>query len=190
MKNPFKVLLTAAIPLQLLLLSGCANRAISDYDSAAMEKMRTYECFRIDDREARSQYQDVVLSPIVDRRIERSIESHLIDKGYKSECASTDFLITFDTVTKTKTEINQGFIGPSTFRRYPSYGYNRYSQIEIEQYEEGTFIIDIIDNNSKELVWRGTYVKRLGWSAPSDEDIDGIIGAILDKFPPEVGSNP
>lgn len=172
----------------LLFLGGCTTRTTVDYDRAAAAKFSSYECFIIDSRESRSNYQDVVLSPIVDRRIESAIGRELQAKGFQQNCSKHDFRVTFSTLTKTRTEINDLGVGPTIFRRYPYMGYGGYSQIDIDQYEEGTFIVDIIDNNSKELVWRGAYAKRLGWSAPTEEEVHVIVNSILAEFPPEAAT--
>lgn len=167
-----------------LILFGCVSPKQVDYDRTVVDQFVSYKCFAIDSRETRSNYQEVVLSPIVDRRIERAIKHTLGAKGLTQDCPNPDFRVTFNTVTKTKTEVNDLGVGPSPFRRHPYYGYAGYSRIDVNQYEEGTFIIDIIDNTTKELVWRGAYTKRLGWSAPSDEEVQAIVGDILESFPP------
>ncbi|HKK18362.1 MAG TPA: DUF4136 domain-containing protein, partial [Opitutales bacterium] len=123
----------------------------------------------------------VVLSPIVDRRIERAIHRELTAKGFEPVSADPDFRVTFNTVTKTRTEIND--FGPPPFRRYPYYGYGG-RRLHVDEYEEGTFLIDIIDSASKQLVWRGAYVKRLGWSAPDEAEVQKIVSSILVGFPP------
>lgn len=179
-----KPLLSAILLATTILLSGCVSPTTVDYDRSALAKFSNYKCFTIDSRENRSNYQDIVLSPIVDRRIEQAISRTLQDKGIQQNCTEPDFRVTFNTVTKTKTEINDLSVGPTPFRRRPYYGYSHYSMLEIDQYEEGTFIVDIIDNQSKELVWRGTYTKRLGWSAPTDEEVQAIITEVLANFPP------
>lgn len=126
-----------------------------------------------------------MLSPIVDRRIEQAITATLAAKGLDQNCGKPDFRVTFNTVTRTRTDVNDLNVGPTPFRRHP-FGYSGYSHIDVDQYEEGTFVIDIIDAESSELVWRGAYTKRLGWSAPSDEEVQKIVGEILAQFPPAV----
>lgn len=165
-------------------MSGCVSPTTVDYDRAASVKFGDYKCFAIDSRETRSNYQDVVLSPIVDRRIEQAIGKTLVAKGLSQDCAQPDFRITFNTVTETKTEVNDLGIGATPFRRHPYFGYGGYGRLDIDQYEQGTFIVDIIDAQSKELVWRGAYTKRLGWSAPTDEEVQKIVSEILADFPP------
>lgn len=174
----------ALVLLPLLSLVGCVSPTRVDYDSASIEKIRGYKCYSIDTRETRSHYQDVTLSPIVDRRIERSIETVMQQRGFANDCATPDFRVTFNTIKKTKTEVTDLGIGATPFRRYPYHGYGGYSRYNVDQYEEGTFVLDIIDEASKELVWRGTYVKRLGWDAPTDAQVLDIVTEILAQFPP------
>mgnify|MGYP005865346403 CR=1 FL=1 len=165
----------------LLFLIGCVSPTSYDYDQAAREAMTAYQTFRIDSREVRSDHQDVVLSPIVDRRIERAIGRELAARGFEPVVTDPDFRVTFNTVTKTRTALND--FGPPTFSRYPYYGYGgRY--LDLDQYEEGTFLINIIDAASQQLVWRGAYVQRLGWSAPNEAEVQKIVGSILVEFPP------
>ncbi|PXA05372.1 hypothetical protein DDZ13_00460 [Coraliomargarita sinensis] len=177
-----KTFVLPAFLLVLAVLPGCISPTSYDYEQAALEEMSNYKTFTIDSRETRSNYQDVVLSPIVDRRIERAIQRELTAKGFESVSANPDFRVTFNTVTKTRTEIND--FGPPPFRRHPYYGYSG-RHLDIDEYEEGTFLINIVDRASKQLVWRGAYVKRLGWSAPDEAEVQKIVSSILAGFPPE-----
>ncbi|MFO8027546.1 MAG: DUF4136 domain-containing protein [Opitutales bacterium] len=164
-----------------IFLAGCVSPTRYDYEQAALQKMTSYTTFTIDSRETRSDYQDVVLSPIVDRRIERAIQGELTTKGFEQVSDNPDFRVTFNTVTKTRTEIND--FGPPLFRRHSYYGYGNH-QLDINEYEEGTFLIDLVDAESNQLVWRGSYVKRLGWSAPDETEVRTIVSSILSGFPP------
>ncbi|MFP4156934.1 MAG: DUF4136 domain-containing protein [Opitutales bacterium] len=104
----------------LLMLSGCVTPASIDYDRAAMEQMAAYRTFAIDGREARSEYQNIVLSPIVDRRFERAIGDALASKGFQPSAGKPDFRVTFNTVTKTRTELND--YGPPPLPPFPLLG--------------------------------------------------------------------
>jgi hypothetical protein len=59
--------------------------------------------------------------------------------------------------------------------------------VDVRQYEEGSLIIDIVDNAEDELVWRGVASKSLP-SNPTPEKIDKIIDQVVTKamenFPP------
>jgi len=149
-----------------------------------------YQTFTVESREARAANQAVSLSPIVDRRIERSITEALQAKGYEPVEAGADLRVIFHTVTHTRTEVNDWRVGASPFRRHPYYGYSSYSFIDIYEYEEGTFIIDLVDTETDQLVWRGASNKRLGWTAPSQEEVDAIVERIFLEYPPEPDTVP
>ncbi|WP_269524368.1 DUF4136 domain-containing protein [Coraliomargarita parva] len=184
-----KAIFYICLPLCLLGLSGCVSPTRIDYDSAALPTIRSYKCYEIDSRETRKHYQDVVLSPIVDRRIEAALNAELQSKGFQSNCAEPDFRITFNTTSRKVSEVRDLSLGGSPFRRYPYYGYGGYHSIDVVEYEEGTFLVDIIDQQSQELVWRGAYKKRLGWSAPTDAEVRAIVSEILQNFPPAPASH-
>ena len=170
----------------LVFLSGCVSPAKIDYDRSAVPAMANYRCFAIDTREARADYQELALSPIVDRRIESAIETTLHAKGFRSDCGTPDFRVTFSTITETKTEIADLRVGPTPFRREPYFGYGEFSPLWVQEFEEGTFIIDIIDRERSELVWRGVHTERLGWDAPNDSEVLAIVSKLLADFPPTV----
>ena len=170
--------------LPLLALVGCVSPVRVDYDRGAAPKFQSYKCFAVDSRELGTHDQGIALSPIVDRRIERELNAVLKMRGFSDECATPDFRVAFNTAQKTVTELNDLGIGAAPYRRSAYHGYGGFSNIQIDQYQEGTFILDIIDMQSQELVWRGAYVKRLGWHAPTDTEIRAIIIETLAQFPP------
>ena len=170
--------------LPLLALVGCVSPVRVDYDRGAAPKFQSYKCFAVDSRELGTHDQGIALSPIVDRRIERELNAVLKMRGFSDECATPDFRVAFNTAQKTITELNDLGIGAAPYRRSAYHGYGGFSNIQIDQYQEGTFILDIIDMQSQELVWRGAYVKRLGWHAPTDAEIRAIIIETLAQFPP------
>ena len=176
----------AALPA--FLFSGCATPTSVDYDRAAAARFADYACFALQSRESRVENGGVVLSPIVDRRIERALRSELRAKGFTDDCASPDFRVAFRTMTERKTQVRDFGVGPTPFRHHPYFGYYGHPRIDIDQYEEGTFVVDITDAETGELVWRGAYAKRIGWSAPSEAEVRRIVAAILRNFPPETAA--
>ena len=167
-----------------MLLPGCISHKAIDYDQAAVTKFGDYLCFSVESREARYDFKDLLLSPIVDRRIEKAIILTLQDNGFCNSCPEIDFRVSFGTVSKTKTRAISLDVGTSPFRRQSHLSFSRYNRVDLEQYEEGTFVIDIIDQLTDQLVWRGSYTKPLGRNAPSDEEIRTIVEEILEAFPP------
>lgn len=106
--------------LLLPFLFGCVTPASVDFDRAVIPQMIGYESFQIDSRYKRSNAEAVALSPIVDRRIERAIRATLQEKGFQAVPEAPDFCVSFNTVSKTRTELND--YSPPIFRRPPYHG--------------------------------------------------------------------
>ena len=61
------------------------------------------------------------------------------------------------------------------------------TQLDVYQYEEGTFILDFVDPESMELIWRGIAQGELrNYSSPVKryERIDEVVQKVLSNFPP------
>lgn len=175
----------------LAALSGCVSPVYTDYDRGAVHKFNDYKCFEVVSGEEQSDNKDTVLSPIVTRRIEHELNTVLKAHGFTDQCPSPDFRVRFHTVQKTVNQLNDFGFDPFYYGTFYGcrYGYSyigSYPRLHLDQYEEGTFLVDIIDVQSNETVWRGAYVKRLGVQAPTDMEIRAILTEILEQFPPEL----
>ena len=169
-----------------LFTSGCATKALVDYDAQAVERIDSWSCFALLEPDPSAARESVVLSPIVDRRIRSAIRSNLLSKGFTDNCAQPDFVVAYHTVTQTRTEIHDNSFGFSAHRRHPYYGYGlgHLSRLDVENYEVGTYVVDLIDTASNAMVWRGAYTQRLGWSAPDEAEATKIVTTVLSDFPP------
>lgn len=178
--------LFALVTAALFFFAGCESPKTVDYDSAMLGKMRSYKSYTIESREERSSYQHVSLTEIVDRRIVTALENQLKVRGYRADSAQPDFIVTFFTKTEQKTKVNDLGMAGGFSRRYPYRGYySGASRYSVDQYEEGTLIVDIIDFETKQMVWRGAASRRLGRQAPQQAEIHDIIVDILAEFPPQ-----
>ena len=171
------------------ILSGCVSPIVIDYEQDATGKFPQYNSYIIDSREERSAYQNVALSPIVDRRITRALDSVLLSKGYRNDSNNFDFRVTFSTESKDRSRLLEFRTRPLSYRREPYFGVGTYSNMSIDTYEEGTIVIDIIDARSQQLVWRAAHTERLAREARSDNEIHAIISQILADFPPDLQTN-
>lgn len=111
-----------------------------------------------------------------------AIKSELTTKGYTvSDQADFGVALLFGKQTKTNiTSYGYGY-GPYWGR------YGGTSNIDVSQYDEGTLIIDVIDMNKKELVWRGTGTGVIDPNATVEErtaNINNAVAQILAQFPP------
>lgn len=184
-----KTILTTFFLLYLTLLCSCVSPVYTDYDHEAVSKFAQYNCFEIVSSENYENDEDVVLGPILNRRIERELKSILQTLGFTDQCSLPDFRVRYHTTKKTIRRLNSFGVGTFRERCYGYPGFVSYQNFYIDQYEEGTFLVDIIDPQLDEVVWRGAYVKRLGMQALSDKEIRAMLAKILDRFPPEIRPN-
>ncbi|MBK8464218.1 MAG: DUF4136 domain-containing protein [Chloracidobacterium sp.] len=83
-----------------------------------------------------------------DGRIKTALESKLMASGYRTANAEApDFAVAYYVTTKNKFDLREyGYGAPRWFGG---------RDIRVDQYTEGTLIVDLIDVTTKQLVWRG-----------------------------------
>jgi hypothetical protein len=120
------------------------------------------------------------------KRIKLAVNSVLKTKGFENKFHNPDFLIAYHLGTKDKVDVRTWGYGYGPHGRYWG-GYWGNGGVSVYQYEEGTLIIDFVDSNSKNLLWRGA-AKSVIDDAKTPEKRDSIIYEavyqILKNFPP------
>jgi len=159
-----------------ILLVRCSTISVmQDYDPEYdFSKLKTFGFLPIP--------EDAGIDQINANRFGDAIKKEMTAKGYTvSENADFGVAILFGKQTKTNiTSYGYGY-GPYWGR------YGGASNIDVSQYDEGTLVIDVIDMNKKELVWRGTGTGALTPNATVEErtaNINNAVAQILAQFPP------
>ena len=123
------------------------------------------------------------------RFVQQEVEAELNAAGYTQvpieEC---DFAVNLTGKVVPKTDITDW-----GYMHYPSRGwYGAYSpyyytgsNVTVDQYEEGTLIIEIYDAKTKEMAWVGWGVGRRKSGGPDLEKLSQVIASILADFPPQ-----
>ncbi|WP_372943662.1 DUF4136 domain-containing protein, partial [Shewanella sp.] len=60
----------------------------------------------------------------------------------------------------------------------------------VREYEVGTMIVDLVDNKTGKLVWRGTVADTIrDQNTPQEraESINNAIGQVMMNYPPKTG---
>ncbi len=191
MKSP-KIILGITFVVAVL-FSGCSSSGPlsktgyewdSDYD------VYSYQTFTIVPQDPNSQ-----ISPILMKRITDEVATQLKDKGLTEltgdDGVSADFWVVAHATTKTKVEsYNYGpyAYGAPYGRGWGYYGGYGYPYMgggtEVRSYEEGTLMLDIVDSQAKELVWRGYGSARVRGREASDEAIQSAVMQLMQYFPP------
>ncbi|MDG2303218.1 MAG: DUF4136 domain-containing protein [Candidatus Binatia bacterium] len=128
-------------------------------------------------------------SSILAGRVRRATIADLKGKGFKEvlPTAQPDFYVAYQAAVDDKLSV----------RSTPThYGYNGWwgpsmmgTQTTVHQYELGTLIIDIVDRERDDLVWRGSGQAKMQkqdtrTSAERDKDMTKAVQEILKNFPP------
>ena len=179
---------TGVFLMLALSLVGCSGIPVStDYDtSRQFPQLSTYAWM--------VPKQKLVEDPTVDNdlmnnRVMRAVDAELFSMGVEKATgdASADFLITYHVSAENRQSINSFH---SSYGYYPCwqscYRFGAHNDTYIRHYKQGTFMVDVIDPASNELIWRGIAGRRLTAKTPLERDayVNEIVSAILAEFPP------
>lgn len=176
-------------------IAGCSsNPPVIDYDSSVnFFGYKTY-AFISDHPLMRSEGSPPG-SPLLEGRLMRIAEDNLNAKGFTlvANSEAADFAIGFTVGARDKIKVNSY---PEPYRPYyggwggwgaPYYGggYGG-SNVDVQQYVEGTLAIDIYDVSEHKPAWHGAATKRITDSMRRnpDESLTEIVNEILAGFPP------
>jgi hypothetical protein len=172
----FLVLLFAA-----LVFPGCAGISVdADWDTGAdFSRLRSWAWFP----EPPATTGDLRLdNPLLHKRIRESIEAVMAARGYpRTQVKEADFLVAPHAAIESRLDaqtIQTGYGYGAGWGRTETY---------IDQYEQGTLVIDFVTPDRKNLLWRGTATARLNEAKnPAQRDIRmrDAIERILAQFPP------
>lgn len=155
-----------------ILLLGCSTVTVNqDYDASHdFTKLKKFGFLPVPEDAGFDQFNAT--------RVGDAIKTNLIAKGYElSEKVNFGVAIHFGTTTQTNIDA-YGY----------GYGWRRgMGSVEVTQYDEGTLIIDFIDMEKKELIWRGSGTGTMSDSPSVEERVTNInymVSEILAQFPP------
>ena len=140
-------------------LSGCRTVSRSfDYDRE--QDFTTYKTFNWAPLPAANYDKPALKNTMIDKRFKRALKEKLELKGYTFDTENADFLVVYYAPVREQKNVTR------LYNSYFHYGYFRhghslhtiypfYDDFYIDSYDEATLIIDIIDGEQNELVWRG-----------------------------------
>ena len=167
--------LAAVIIISTIACSSMTVRA--DHDS--QNNFGAYSTFAVFERQGKENRRPQ-MSPLVDRRIAAAMAAELGAKGFDSTSpGGADFLVTFYTAVRRRVVVNRG----------GWYGWGRWGwrggSTWVNSFPEGTLVIDIIDRQNRQLVWRGVGEGAFTSTNPSDAKVAKRVAKILSSFPPQ-----
>ena len=130
--------------LGLLVGSAAAQSVQSDFDRTfQFSNLKTFS-FVVQRRGATDPLSTDTLN---DGRIKTGLESQLIANGFRMETEKADFVIAYYVTTKNKLSVQDYGYGP------PRWFGGR--NLRVDQYSEGTLMVDFIDTRTNQVIWRG-----------------------------------
>lgn len=118
-------------------------------------------------------------SSLMENRIKRAVNDGLEAKGLRLTETDPDLELVYHVGIQNVTEI-----------RRTGYSYGFGGTVRTDQFQEGTFILDMMDSRTKTLVWRGIaegVLEEFTTPEKIEKNVREVVDKLLRKFPPPVG---
>ncbi|MEN0052719.1 MAG: DUF4136 domain-containing protein [Mucilaginibacter sp.] len=197
--------------LAILLVSALSACSSYNYYTAARNKtdLSSYRTFAWLAPEASNRAGGVVKKEVADERVKEAAIAALQTKGLRLQENNPDLLVSYSTVTGRgmKTEFYPSYYGGFGWGGWGGWGWGwgygyrpfyggfyggwggwggwgypyggGYARVP---YKEGTLIIDIIDNNTRRLVWRGFGVGELHNPKRTLDELPKVVDGVLKQL--------
>lgn len=183
--------------LYLLLLVGCSRLPVqTEYvynPSANFQVYRTFGWYKAEVPQPVAGGAGPQFSLLLDQNMKEAIASELVKDGLNPVAENPDLLVAYDVAVNSQQLADDGYTFPSGFGYGYSYWYGyrfRYSTEgvlnfrPVQNMPAGTVVVDVIDPDTNQLLWRGYSTTDLNPTAVDEERISYIIANIMSQFPP------
>ena len=120
------------------------------------------------------------------KRIEDGVTSTLVSKGWRPVTSNPSILVYTHVVLSSEKQWNATSMGGFGYRGWGGMGgMATATQTNIPI---GTLIVDLVDPNTKEMVWRGIAQDQVSANGEQKGQTDQAIAAIFKNFPPGAAS--
>jgi hypothetical protein len=170
----------------VVILGGCSGVRVSqDYDPVLVaHRNDTWQW----EQSAQPMTGDLrVDNPLLNNRIRRAIESHLVGRYMAQEQRQPALYVSYHLSIQPKLQSYSSYSTLGMGGYYYPWAWDYYSDNHIYQYDECQLTIDIKAADTKSLVWRGTGVYRYKtYKSPeaAAKDMQRTVDRILTQFPP------
>ncbi len=159
-----------------LLISCSALNVNSDFDTEFdFSKFSTFKIVNKSSNKADAKKP----TSISFNRVSRAVEKELKLRGMNSRDTQPDCIVTFHTSVEKKLSVET-----TNYRRWRGYWVQ---EQRITEYQHGLLVIDIINRETKNVVWRGWANGISENSTRSQEEVNEIVSRIMSNFPPKGG---
>jgi hypothetical protein len=182
-----KILGTIVVLFAIATLWGCGTSISTNYDydvNANFETYRTYDWIPQPDASPGSAQAAQQRNDLLDKRIRNAVDNVFKDKGLSNDKNAPDMLVVYHVGVQDKVQVTVW-----GYRYSDSYwGYGG-REIDVYNYQEGTLIVDLVDAQTKQLIWRGAGSTAIDDSnrspEKSDQTINKVVGKVFSQYPPK-----
>ena len=184
---------SVAIAALVALATSCSSvRTRYDFDPGAdFSAWRTYAWYSSGSPPTGNPRLD---NPLLHARVESAVDRTLGTRGYvRVEDRTPDFYVNTHLSTEQRLDVrtmNRSYVGGPHGRGWGDVGWGGvgWTETHVDQYEEGTLVIDFVDASARRLAWRGSGTRRLARDLQPDrvtQRVNEAVDEILGQFPPE-----
>lgn len=193
--NAIENTLRALLLMLAAAVAGCSTMEISyDFDPKANFKgLKTYAWLEQPQKPTGDPRIDG--NTILETRIHEAVDTGLAARGFRKVTSDADFLVAYH-VSLDKRQSVQTL--NSYYAYGPGWGYGYGASYRpgywagapetyVYEYEEGTLILDIVNPENKELIWRGSAQDEVHFKSTPEKDqaqLNEAVQKMLEKFPP------
>ena len=157
-------------------LAGCPNATVhTDYDhNANFSQFKTFSFAHVQTE-----------NQLYEQRIKDEVSKDLEAKGLQMTPSGGDLEVTAVGASHNRKYYQTFYNGPGFGYYYGGFGLGSQTT-QVVHYKVGTLVLDMYDNQSKRLLWRGTASRSLG-SSPEEKtsNLYATIDQMLSNFPPK-----
>jgi hypothetical protein len=151
--------------------SAFAAETRSDYDrSVDLSKLKS---FTFMDQTRRMAGDPLATNRLADKRLHAAIESNLQAQGMQKDITTADFIVAYSVTVARKPRISGTGYGPFRFSG---------GQVWVDEEIEGDAMVDFLDAQSGDLIWRGYVRATIGKPEKSEKQINDAIKKLIEKF--------
>jgi hypothetical protein len=122
-------------------------------------------------------------NPLWQQRITDAVDQDLQEKGWQKVESGGDVTLMAVGATRNQRQYQTFYDGLGGWRWG---GFGRETTTTVENYRVGTLVLDIYDNNSKRLIWRGSGSDTLSDKPEKNEkDLGKAVHKMFKDFPPK-----
>ncbi len=164
------------LSMALLVVGSCSTVSVFvDWDEQTdFSRYRTFSW--LDKKELETAPKGA--SPLVMQRLQREVTAGLAATGLaEAPRRQADLLVAVHTASRQRVSVHY----------YGGWGYWRpwgWGGAQAYTWREGTVVLDLIDRDKKQVVWRGIAEGAIQDMAPSDDKVRKVVAKLLDGFPP------